>query len=129
MPLVRIETRKVWQSAQKKAIMEAVHAALREALSIPETDRQIRYVCHAPEDFEAPPSRTENFTLVDITMFTGRSLAAKKKLYVAIVRNLGTVGIPPNDVFIVLTETPRENWGIRGGVPASEVDLGFKINK
>jgi hypothetical protein len=29
---------------------------------------------------------------------------------------------------IVLLEPPLENWGIRGGRPASEVDLGFKID-
>jgi hypothetical protein len=28
----------------------------------------------------------------------------------------------------VLNEVPLENWGIRGGQPASEVDLGFKVN-
>jgi phenylpyruvate tautomerase PptA (4-oxalocrotonate tautomerase family) len=30
-------------------------------------------------------------------------------------------------VFIVLNEIPLDNWGIRGGIPASEVDLGFKV--
>lgn len=27
-----------------------------------------------------------------------------------------------------LMESAPENWGIRGGVPASEVDLGFRID-
>jgi len=31
-------------------------------------------------------------------------------------------------VFIVLNEQPRENWGIRGGIPASEIGLGFKVD-
>lgn len=47
------------------------------------------------------------------------------QLYHAVVRNLGALGIPPNDVLIVLQEPAMENWGIRGGMPASEVDLGF----
>jgi hypothetical protein len=29
---------------------------------------------------------------------------------------------------IILLEPPMDNWGIRGGKPASEVDLGFKID-
>jgi hypothetical protein len=36
---------------------------------------------------------------------------------------LEQLGIGPMDVFIVIYESPLENWGIRGGVPASEVDL------
>ena len=27
-----------------------------------------------------------------------------------------------------LRESVAENWGIRGGLPASEVDLGFKVD-
>jgi len=44
------------------------------------------------------------------------------------VKQLGTVGIAPADIKIVLKEIPLENWGIRGGVPASEVELGFKVD-
>ena len=32
------------------------------------------------------------------------------------------------DIFIVLNDIPLDNWGIRGGVPASEVDIGFKVD-
>jgi len=44
------------------------------------------------------------------------------------VRNLGKLGIPAGDIKILLRESGAENWGIRGGVPASEVDLGFKVD-
>jgi hypothetical protein len=33
----------------------------------------------------------------------------------------------PTDVFVVLQEPPMDNWGIRGGRMASEVDLGFEV--
>ena|SRR5829696_10526089 len=52
-------------------------------------------------------------------MFAGRSTDAKRRLYRAVVTNLGRLGIPPTDVVIVLREEPPENWGIRGGTPAS----------
>ena len=61
-------------------------------------------------------------------MFAGRSLQAKKTLYKSIVANLSNLGIAGADVFIVLHEIPLENWGIRGGTPASELDLGFDLN-
>jgi len=32
------------------------------------------------------------------------------------------------DVLIVLHEPPLENWGVQGGLPAWEVDLGFELD-
>ncbi len=128
MPLVRIEVRRSREPEEKRAVCDAVHAAMKEALLIPEQDRHIRYIEHAPEDFQIPPGKTEDYTLVELTIFQGRSMDAKRNLYQAVVRNLGSLGIAPEDVFIVLIESPPENWGVRGGVPASEVDLGFKID-
>ena len=75
-----------------------------------------------------PPGRGERYTLIEVTMFSGRSLDARRKLYRAIVQNLATLGIPATDIKITLIETPPENWGLRGGIPASEIDLGFKID-
>ena len=37
-------------------------------------------------------------------------------------------GIDGNDITIVLLEPPLENWGVKGGKPANEVELGFNIN-
>ncbi len=128
MPLARIEVRKRRDPDEVQAIMNGVYLAQREALKVPEADRQIRYIEHRPEHFHVPPGRGENYTLVEITLFSGRSLDAKRALYQAIVRNLGALGIAPADIFIVLHEVPLENWGIRGGVPASEVDLGFRVD-
>lgn len=128
MPLVKIETRKSWSSSQKKEIMEAIHTAMRDALKIPANDRNIRFNEYHHEDFQVPPGKTENYTLVEITMFAGRSLQAKKELYQGIVTNLGKIKISAGDVFIVLYEVPLDNWGIRGGLPASDVDLEFKVD-
>jgi phenylpyruvate tautomerase PptA (4-oxalocrotonate tautomerase family) len=45
------------------------------------------------------------------------------------VDNLGrNPGISSKNVFIILHEEPLDNWGIAGGRPASEVDLGFKVD-
>lgn len=43
------------------------------------------------------------------------------------MRDLGDLGTPAKDIFIVLHEPPMENFDIRGGVAASEVDLGFEL--
>jgi phenylpyruvate tautomerase PptA (4-oxalocrotonate tautomerase family) len=85
---------------------------------------------HAPHRFAVPPTlaRPELSTLVSIDCIAGRSLDAKRNLYRAVVANLEPFGIPKNHVKIVLRESPAENWGIRGGQAACDVDLGFKVD-
>ncbi len=93
-------------------MIEAVYLAQREALKVPEDDRQIRYIEHRPERFAVPPDKTQDYTYVEILLFPGRSLQAKRALYRSIVERFAAL----------------DNWGIRGGQPASEVDLGFSLN-
>lgn len=109
--------------------MEAVHAAMVEGFKIPLDDRNLRLVAHEPHRFAAPPDRTkpEWFTQVTIDAFAGRSLDAKRKLYAAIVRNLAALGVPGDHVVVLLREAPKENWGIRGGKAAIDVQLGFRV--
>jgi phenylpyruvate tautomerase PptA (4-oxalocrotonate tautomerase family) len=127
MPLVQIEILKGRPALERKRLMQAVHAALVEAFGIPEDDRTQRLIEHDPENFEIEPGHSEKYTLIEITAFPGRSSTAKRVLYKAIISNLEEVGIPANDVFIVLHEPPMQNWGIRGGKSADEVDLGFRV--
>jgi hypothetical protein len=127
MPNTLIATRAGWIT-DPVAMVDAVQAALREALKIPEGDRTLRLIEHPASHFAIPPGCGEKFTLVEVTMFSGRSMGAKRTLYQAIVRNLAALGVPMLDIKITLIETPTENWGIRGGMPASEIDLGFKVD-
>ena len=128
MPVVEIHIRSGRTAEEKKALLNAIHGSLVEALKIPENDRIQRIREYASEDLEIPPGKTEKFTLIEITMFPGRSMEAKRNLYQVLIRHLGELGIDPMDVFIMLHEPSMENWGIRGGIPANEVDLGFKVD-
>src|SRR5258705_6886930 len=128
MPNTTIEIRRQYSRTEEEQIIEAVHAALREALKLPEWDRTVRLVVHEAHRFAAPPGKSDRYTRVNIDLFAGRSLAAKKALFQALVRNLGACGIPADHIKVLLRESSAENWGVRGGVPASEVDLGFKID-
>lgn len=130
MPSALIEIRRQYTVEEEIALIEAVHSAMREGLKIPEWDRNVRLWVHEPHRFAVPPNRNqpEYYTHVSIDLFQGRSLDAKRRLYQAIVRNLEPFGIPADHVKILLREIPRDNWGIRGGIPASEVDLGFEVN-
>lgn len=128
MPIIQIELIKGRSAEEKAAIHRAVHEAMVEAIKIPDHNHPQRIVEHEPEDFQVSPNGSGKFALITITMFPGRSDEAKRNLYQALVTRLEALGIPPADVFIVLQESELVNWGVRGGIPASEVDLGFEIN-
>jgi hypothetical protein len=83
-----IATRSGWIT-DPMLVIDAVQAALREALKIPEGDRTLRLIEHPASHFAVPPGRGEKFTLI---------------------------------------EAPPQNWGVRGGKSASEIDLGFRID-
>jgi len=128
MPLVKIEIRKGKLKEHKQAILNGVHDALVETIKIPDNDRFQRIYELDEDTFEVPEGKTDNITLIEIIMFKGRSIEAKKALYNAINNNLASnPGIDGDDITIVIIESELENWGIRGGKPASEVDLGFNI--
>ena len=129
MPLVRIDIIEGKSAGYKKTVMDGVHDALVEAFKIPQDDRNQLISEHSRADFETRSTRSENFTLIEITAFAGRSLEAKRKLYSQIAANLArSPGIKSEDILIVIHEPPLDNWGIHGCKPASEVGIGFKVN-
>lgn len=127
MPTVTIEVRRSYTDAQESQIIDAVHAAMMTGIQTPDWDKTIRYIEHPPHRFTGPPQRSDRYTLITFDMFSGRSMQAKRRLYTALVENLAPLGIPPEEVLINLREHPPENWGVHGGKPASEVDIGFNI--
>ncbi len=127
MPSTRIETRVGWIAHRRQEVIEAVQAALRDGLQIPEWDRCVRLTEYEHDAFIVPPGKGSSYTLVEVTLFSGRSLDAKRRLYRSMVEQLGRLDVPASDIKITLIEVPPENWGIHG-TPASEVDLGFKID-
>jgi phenylpyruvate tautomerase PptA (4-oxalocrotonate tautomerase family) len=102
MPLIRVEIREGWSREEKARLLDAIHAAAVDALKIPYDDRTQILTEHPAEAFEVPPGKGDRFTLVEVTMFAGRPIGAKRRLYRAVVTNLGRLGIPPSDVLIVL---------------------------
>jgi len=127
MPLVKIEIEQGFDSSYKKAIMDGIHEALVECIRIPDDDRRQRLYELDHDHFEHT-GRSSQYIIIEITMFKGRTFGAKKALYAAIAAKLGNnPGIPGNDITIVVHEPSLENWGIRGGKPANEVDLGFEL--
>ncbi len=126
MPLVHVHLRAGRSAAQKQAILDALHAAFVEALKIPQADRNQLLHEYPPEHFEARYG--PETVVVEGAVFPGRSLDAKRRLYRLIAEGMDAVGVGRDKVLIVLHEPPLENWGIRGGQAATDVQLGFKID-
>ena len=115
MPLVRIEILKGKSAEYKKAVLDAVHSALVCALGVADWDRFQRLYELDEPCFERPEGKTDRFTIIEITMFRGRTKEQKAALFREITDALAEdPGIAPEDVFIVLNEPPDENWGLAG---------------
>jgi phenylpyruvate tautomerase PptA (4-oxalocrotonate tautomerase family) len=126
MPDVLIEVRGDWIGDRKAEFIDAVHGALVKSLKVPAEDKVVRLVQHPLENFAIPKGMGEKYTHIEIAMFIGRSIDARRALYREIVRSAEPFGVPPNDVKIVLIEVTKENVGFRGGKAASDVPIGYE---
>ena len=127
MPSTRIITGG-WAKGRESEIIEPVQASLSASLNVPDWDRDIVLDLYNDKRRIIPTGRSERYTRVEIKMFSGRSIEAKRALYRSVVHNLVALGVPATEIKIILSEVPAQNWGLRGGLPASEIDLGFKVD-
>ena len=115
MPLVKVEMIKGHGPEYKKAVFECIHEGLVEAIQIEDWDRFQRIVEIEPDDFEYPSFKTENFMIIELTIFPGRTAEQKASAIQKITEKLQQkLAINPTDIFIVIHETSFENWGMGG---------------
>jgi 4-oxalocrotonate tautomerase family enzyme len=113
--------------AHRQALSDAIHEAVMVALEYPAEKRFHRFIGLAPADFIHSADRGDDYTIIEISMFEGRSEAAKRALIRELFSRIASqVGIAPHSVEITITETPRVNWGIRG-VNAEDLALGYTV--
>jgi len=110
----------------KAPLSDVIHECIVEAFGLPRDKKFHRFFPIDAEDFFFPADRSEKYTIIEISLFEGRTISAKKKLIRLLFLRLGELGIAPEDLEITLSETPRENWGIRG-LPADEIELNYTI--
>ncbi len=127
MPDILVEVRGAWLSGKQTAFLQAVHKAVVQALNTPDDEPLARLIEHPAASYLIPHTAGQRFTRIEIVLFTGRSLEAKRQLYRAMVENLRPFGVPPDDVKIVLLEVTSRDVGFRGGQAACDVDLGYPV--
>ena len=122
MPLVRISLLRGKPASYRRKVGDAVHQALVETVDVPAKDRFQLITEHDAEDFVYDRqylgiARSRDLVIIQITLSIGRSLHLKRRLYRAITERLAAaVQLRPEDAWINLVETARENWSFGNGV-------------
>lgn len=115
MPLVKVELIKGKSPEFKKTVFDCINDGLIESLGIEDWDRFQRIAEYDREDFEIPSFKTENFMIIELTLFPGRTKEQKGKAIEIITDNIEKrLSVDPSDVFIIINEPPLENWGMGG---------------
>src|SRR5947209_2639189 len=122
MPLVRIALRKGTTQQFRRALSDSIHRAMVETIQVPEQDRFQVITEHDESGLVYDPSylgiaRTDGVVFIQITISAGRTLELRKALFARIAANLReSPGVRPQDVFINLVETAKENWSFGDGI-------------
>ena len=111
----------------KARMSDVIHSCVVDTLSFPQDKRAHRLFGLDSEDFYYPAGRTERYTIVEISMFEGRSVEAKKTLIRLLFERMRSeLGLNPADLEITITEAPKHNWGFRGQT-GDEISLNYKV--
>ena len=122
MPIVQISMRAGKSEAYRQAIFDSFYRAMREALNVPEDDQFMTIPEHEAANFRYGASyldvaRSDDLLYIRITVFNTRTPEQKKALYQRAMELLGeSPGIRPEDVFINILESAKENWSLGNGV-------------
>jgi len=114
-------------AARIPQISEVIHSCVVEALAYPADKRAHRFFPLEEGEFFYPAGRSPRYTILEFSMFEGRSVEAKKNLIrLLFARFESELGLAPADLEITIFETPRHNWGFRG-LPGDEHTLNYKV--
>jgi phenylpyruvate tautomerase PptA (4-oxalocrotonate tautomerase family) len=113
--------------AVKANLSDVIHSCIVDALQFPPDKRVQRFFPMAAEDFFFPATASPRYTIIEISMFEGRTIETRKNLirllFSRIVERCDRL---PNEIEVTITETPRHNWGFRG-LPGDEIGLAYKV--
>ena len=121
MPLVRIAVLK-GRDGFGRQVGEVVYRTMVDTIDVPQDDNFQVISEHTPETLVFDRTylgiaRSSGFVSIQITMSEGRSLEKKRLLFAALAERLQReLGVRPEDVFVNLVETKRENWSFGNGL-------------
>lgn len=113
----------------KKKLSDTIHICAQEYLGLPPEKKFHRFISLNASDFIYPDDRTEDYIIIEVHMFSGRTIETRKALLKGLMLKISqNLDIKENDIEITLIESPPENWGIRGKT-GDELILNYKVNK
>lgn len=121
MPLLRFDIIEGRTEEEVIRLLDVAHAAVVQALGIPERDRYQVVNQHKKYEIVALDTglgfeRTDNFVLVSVTS-NKRTLGLKQALYKNLTDEFEKeLGISPEDVMINFVENTDEDWSFGKGV-------------
>lgn len=128
MPQTKIYGVREFLNPIKSQLSIIIHSCFVDALQYPSEKRFHRFFPMDKSDFIFPPDKSQSYLIIEISMFEGRSIEAKKNLIRLLIKRISErFRISHNDIEITIFETPKHNWGVRG-VPGDELDLGYKVD-
>jgi len=122
MPLVRIALRRGKSPAYLAALRNGIYRAMRETFNVPENDRFILISQHDADEFDYDAGylgipRSDDLVIVQIACNNTRTVEVKQAFYQRMAELLSKdPGLRPQDLFINLLETAKENWSFGNGV-------------
>ncbi|MGI9498752.1 MAG: tautomerase family protein [Geminicoccaceae bacterium] len=106
-----------------------IHATAMDVLGLPSGKRFHRFIGLDSEDFVYPPDRSGAYTIVEVSLFEGRSGDTKRAFLQTLMRRItDELALAPADLEITLFETPKSHWGIRGDV-GDDLVLAYEVER
>ena len=128
MPTAKIYGLRKVMDPVKIALSDVIHECVAEALQFPPEKRLQRFFPMDEADFHfGSVDRTEKYTIIEISMFEGRSVDTIKSLINLLYEKVPqATGIPRSDIDIMISELPKHAWGLQGAI-GDEQSLGYSV--
>lgn len=88
MPIVKVEMLMGKSPEYKKTVLDCIHDGLVESIGIEDWDRFQRIIEFDRNDFEFPSFKSDDFMIIELTVFPGRTKEQKEKVIETIIGNL-----------------------------------------
>jgi Tautomerase enzyme len=126
MPQVKIYGLRTQLDPIKAELSDIIHSCMMDAFAYPADKRFHRFFPLEKSDFFYASDRSDRYTIVELSLFEGRSVEAKKQWLRLMFDRVAHLGITPQDLEMTIFETPKHNWGFRG-LPGDEHQLSYKV--
>lgn len=111
----------------RQQLSDVIHSCVMDVLELPRDKRAHRFFPMERENMFYPEGRSDAYTIIEISMMEGRTVATRKRLVRLLFDRIQEqVGIRHQDIEICIEEYPSCNWGFRG-MHGDEVKLSYTI--